>query len=39
MLIYLNFHLPEVVSRNRDPQLQVAEKLRIFVYLSTNIDI
>ena len=23
-LIYLNFHLPEVVSRYRDPQLQIA---------------
>ena len=30
MVIYLNFHPLEVVSRYRDPQLQVAEK---FAYL------
>ena len=30
-LIYLNFHSLEVVSRYRDPQLQVAKKLLICV--------
>ena len=30
-LIYLNFQPLEVVSRYRDPQPQVAEKLLIFV--------
>ena len=36
-LIYLNFHPLEVVSRYRDPQLQVAENCSYFFYLSINI--
>ena len=35
-LIHLNFHPLEVVSRYRDPQLQVAENYYLF-NLSTNI--
>ena len=37
-LIYLNFHPLEVVSRYRDPQLQVAEKYTYLFNLSTNIS-
>ena len=35
-LIYLNFHLPEVVSRYRDPQLQIAGNDSYLFNLSTN---
>ena len=36
-LIYLNFYPREVVSRYRDPQLQVAENYTYMFNLSTNI--
>ena len=36
-LIYLNFQPLEVVSRYRDPQLQVAENYSYWLNLSTNI--
>ena len=36
-LIYLNFHLLKIVSRYRDPQLQVAENYSYLFNLSTNI--
>ena len=36
-LIYLNFHPLEVVSRYRDPQLQVGENYSYLFNLSTNI--
>ena len=36
-LIYLNFQPLEVVSRYRDPQLQVAENYSYLFNLSTNI--
>ena len=35
-LIYLNFHPFEVVSRYRDPQLQVADNYLYLFNLSTN---
>ena len=37
-LIYLNFQPLEVVSRYRDPQLQVAENYLCLFNLSTNIS-
>ena len=37
MLIYLNFQPLEVVSRYRDPQLQVAENYAYLLNLGTNI--
>ena len=36
-LLYLNFHPLEVVSRYRDPQLQVAENYSYLFNLSSNI--
>ena len=36
-LIYLNFHLLEVVSRYRDPQLQVGENYSYLFNLKRNI--
>ena len=36
-LIYLNFQLLEVMSRYRDPQLEVAENYSYLFNLSTNI--
>ena len=36
-LIYLNFHTLEVVSRYRDPQLQVAENYSYLFNLRPNI--
>ena len=36
-LIYLIFHLPEVVSRYRDPQLQVDENYSYLYNLRQNI--
>ena len=36
-LINLNFHPLEVVSRYRDPQLQVDENYSYFCYLKANI--
>ena len=35
---HLNFHPLEVVSRYRDPQLQVGEKLSLLFNLSPNIS-
>ena len=32
-LVYLNFHPLQVVSRYRDPQLQVGENLFIYICL------
>ena len=34
---YINFHPPEVVSRHRDPQLQVGEKYSYLFNLRPNI--
>ena len=36
-LIYVNFHPLEVVSRYRDPQLQVNENYSYLFNLSTNV--
>ena len=36
-VIYLNFQPLEVVSRYRDPQLQVAENYKYLINLNSNI--